>query len=209
MDELVRLGASGLVVGRPFTHPARTAEDLVAVRTMADRLRRLLAEPAAVPDHPRPLGLDGREPDGRQHRVVLGDVRRLGAGRDLGFVGFFATKRPGLDHAPLTATDDELIREFPAHPGILSYSSLEAADGNWGNLIVLDPPEAKEHWRTSETHAWTARELAPRHYTVIRLHDGVFPGGLRSGRDPVIARTRYYDFQASAPWRAERDLPPA
>lgn len=209
MDELVRLGASDLVVGRPFTHPARTAEDLVAIRTMAGRLRGLLAEPATVPDHPRPLGLDGREPDGRQHRVVLGDVRRLGAGRDLGFVGFFATKRPGLDHAPLTATDDELLLEFPAHPGILSYSSLELPDGNWANLIVLDPPEAKEHWRTSEKHAWAARELAPRHYTVIRLHNGVFPGGLGEGRDPVVARTRYHDFQAPAPWRAERELPPA
>jgi hypothetical protein len=209
MDELVRLGASDLVVGRPFTHPARTAEDLAAIRTMAGRLRALLAVPAAVPDHPRPLGLDGREPDGRQHRVVLGDAGRLGTGRDLGFVGFFAIKRPGLDHAPLTAMDDELLLELPAHPGILSYSSLELPGGNWGNLIVVDPPEAKEHWRTSERHAWAARELAPRHYTVVRLHNGVLPGGLASGRGPVVARTRYYDFQGPVPWKAERELPPA
>jgi hypothetical protein len=209
MDELVRLGASDLVVGRPFTHPARTAEDLAAIRTMAGRLRALLAVPAAVPDHPRPLGLDGREPDGRQHRVVLGDAGRLGTGRDLGFVGFFAIKRPGLDHAPLTAMDDELLLELPAHPGILSYSSLELPGGNWGNLIVVDPPEAKEHWRTSERHAWAARELAPRHYTVVRLHNGVLPGGLASGRGPVVARTRYYDFQGPVPWKAERERPPA
>ncbi len=114
-----------------------------------------------------------------------------------------------MDPAPLTAADDELILEFPWHPGILSYSSLEFRDGNWGNLIVVDPPEARDHWRTSDKHAWAARELAPRHYTVVRLHHGVFPGGLRSGRDPVLARTRYLDFQGPEPWRAERELAPA
>lgn len=208
MDDYLRLGPSEPAAGRPFADPAHTTADVAAVRTMAARLRALLAQTPALPDHPRPLVVEGREPDGRQHRVVLGDVPRLGADSDLAFVGFFATKRPGLDHAPLTATDDELILEFPTHPGILSYSSLEFADGNWGNLIVVDPPEAKEHWRTSEKHAWAARELAPRHYSVIRLHNGWFPGGLRSGSEPVVARTKYYDFQGPAPWRAERDLGP-
>ena len=103
--------------------------------------------------------LESREPSGRQHRVVLGAGDRLGVGRDLGFVGFFAVKRVGMDHAPLTRTDDELIDEPPGHPGILSYSSLELADGNWGNLILLDPPEAGEHWRTSARHARAASEL--------------------------------------------------
>jgi hypothetical protein len=139
---------------------------------------------------------------------VIANDGPLRAGRDLAFVGFFATKRAGLDHAPLTVTDDELILEFPRHPGILSYSSLEFADGNWGNLIVVDPPEAREHWRTSDKHAWAAQELAPRHYTVVRLHRGVFPGGLLAGRDPVVIRTKYYDFQGPAPWQAERELAP-
>ena len=151
--------------------------------------------------------IEGREPDGRPHRVVLGAAERLGVARDLGLVGFFALKRAGLDHAPLTRTDDELIEELPGHPGIVSYSSLELPDGNWGNLIVLDPPEAGEHWRTSAKHAWAASELAPRHYTVVRLHNGRFPGGLRSGHDPVVTRTRYYDFQDAVPWRAERAGP--
>ena len=101
----------------------------------------------------------------------------------------------------------ELSEELPGHPGIVSYSSLELPDGNWGNLIVLDPPEAGEHWRTSAKHAWAASELAPRHYTVVRLHNGRFPGGLRSGHDPVVTRTRYYDFQDAVPWRAERAGP--
>jgi hypothetical protein len=207
MDEYLRLDPVQPVTGRPFTDPAHTATDLVAVRVMAARLRALLAVSAALPDAPRPLIVEGREPDGRQHRVVLGDPRRLATVPDPSFVGFFAVKRAGLDHAALTRTDDELVAEFPAHPGILSYSSLEFADGNWGNLIVLDAPESREHWRTSPKHAWAATELAPRHYAVVRLHTGRLPGGLGSGREPVLARTRYYDFQPPAPWRAEREYP--
>jgi hypothetical protein len=139
-----------------------------------------------------------------QHRAVIAQEGPLQAAGDLAWVGFFATRRVGMDHAPLTAVDDELIGEFPRHPAIVSYSSLELADGNWGNLIVVDPPGGREHWRTSEKHAWAARELAPRQYTVIRFHHGVFPGGLGSGREPIVVRTKYYDFQGPRYWRAER-----
>jgi hypothetical protein len=203
-DQVIQLGADEVVADRPFTALAHTAEDLAAIRTMAEGLRELLGRP--LPSGARPLVLTVRTPAGRQHRAVIGHDGPLRAGRDLAWVGFFATRRAGMDHAPLTAADDELIAEFPRHPAIASYSSLEFADGNWGNLIVVDPPEGREHWRTSEKHAWAARELAPRHYTVIRLHQGVFPGGLWSGRDPIVGRTKYYDFQGPAPWRAERAL---
>ena len=125
--------------------------------------------------------VERREATGRLHRAILFDARRLGDGRELVWVGFFGVKRPDVDRAPLYRMDDELIRELPAHPGILSYSSLELADGNWGNLILLDGDEAREHWRTSERHAHAARELAPRHYEHVRLHQGVLPGGARAG----------------------------
>jgi hypothetical protein len=202
MDEYLRLQPDERVPERLFTDPAHTAADLVAIRTMAARLRQLLDGSMGT------RVVESREPDGRQHRVVLGAGDRLGTGRDLGFVGFFAVKRLGLDHAALTRTDDELIEELPGHSGILSYSSLELPDGNWGNLILLDPPEAGEHWRTSAKHAWAASELAPRHYTVVRLHNGLLPGGLRSGHDPLLTRTRYHDFRSPAVWRAERAGPP-
>jgi hypothetical protein len=171
---------------------------------MAARLAALAGGPAAALEGPRPLVVETREPDGGCHRAILCDERALRAARDLAFVGFFALKRAGLDHSPLTQADDELIREFPWHPGILSYSSLELPDGNWANLIVLDPPEARDHWRQSLRHAHAAAELAPRHYTAVRLHHGVFPGGLLSGADAVLVRTRYLDFRGPAAWRAER-----
>lgn len=204
INAYIQLGADEIPAGRPFADPERTRADLAALREMAEALRRLLG--TSLPGTPRPLTIDVGGSSGPQHRVILCDEGRLRAAVAPGFVGFFAERRPGLDHAPLTVADDELIGEFGDHPGILSYSSLELADGNWGNLIVVDPPEAREHWRTSERHAYAARELAPRHYAVVRLHNGHFPDGLLSGRDPVLARTRYHDFQGSTPWRAERPL---
>jgi hypothetical protein len=187
LDEYVRLGPSEVPPDRAFTDPGESAADLVAIRVMATRLAALAAGPAAVPEGP-----------------IICDERALRMARDLAFVGFFALKRAGLDHSPLTQADDELIGEFGRHPGILSYSSLELPDGNWANLILLDPPEARDHWRQSLRHAHAAAELAPRHYTAVRLHHGVFPGGLLSGADAVLVRTRYLDFRGPAAWRAER-----
>jgi hypothetical protein len=204
MDEVIQLGADEVVADRPFTAPEHTAGDLAAIRAMATGLRELLGGP--LPSGSQPLALTVPAPAGRQHYVVIGNDGPLRASHDLAWVGFFATKRAGMDHAALTVTDRELILEFPRHPAIVSYSSLELPDGNWGNLIVVDPPEGREHWRASEKHAWAARELAPRHYAVIRLHHGVFPSGLWSGRDPIVVRTKYYDFQGPAGWRAERAL---
>ena len=206
MDDAIQLGADEVPVGRAFTHPDRTRADLVALHEMAVALRRLLRAP--LPARPRPLTLDAGAPGGRQHRVIVCDDRLLRAAAAPGLVGFFAEKRPGLDHTPLTETDDLLVLEFPAHPGILSYSSLELADGNWGNLIVLDPPEARDHWRTSDRHADAATELAPRHYQAVRLHHGHFPGGLLAASGPVLVRTKYYDYRGPTPWRAERPLAP-
>ncbi|MGH7322644.1 MAG: hypothetical protein ACRELA_23900 [Candidatus Rokuibacteriota bacterium] len=206
MDESVRLSASDILGDRPFTHPDRTVDDLRAIHSMLSRLRGLVTEVPALPAEPRPLVVNWPDDSGRQHRVVICDDRRLRVEPALTLVGFFATKRLGLDDSPLTTTDDELILEFPLHPGILSYSSLEFPDGNWANLIVVHPPEAKDHWRTSEKHAYAVQELAPTYYAVVRLHNLRLPGGLRAGGDPILLRTKYYDFQGAEPWRAEREL---
>jgi hypothetical protein len=207
VDECVRLGPSETAADRDFTDPGQVSRDLVAVGVMLAAVRRALAGGAGRVDgpHPRVLALPGL--GGRAHRAIVCDAERLGDGRDLAWVGFFAVKRRDRDPTPLTAMDDELIGEFPAHPGVLSYSSLELADGDWGNLILLDGDAARERWREGERHAYAARELAPRHYAAVRLHQGVLPGGVEAGREPVLRRTRYYDYRPAVPWRAERELP--
>lgn len=206
MDEGVRLELRETVEGRGFTDPARTPHDLAAVRVMLEAVRRASGRPAS-PAAPRPLVVEAREPDGRAHRTIVCDAARLGDGRDLGWVGFFAVKRRDVDPAPLRARDDELIAEFPAHPGVLSYSSLEVGGGDWGNLILLDGDAAREHWGAGDRHALAVRELAPRHYTDVRLHLGVLPGGVGVGRAPVLRRTRYLDYRDGVTWRAEREWP--
>jgi hypothetical protein len=204
MDDCVRLLLRETAAGRGFTDPAQTTKDLAAVGLMLDNIRCQVSA-AALSAGPYPLVLAGHETDGRAHRAIVCDARRLTEGRDLAWVGFFAVKRREVDPAPLTVRDDELIQEFPGHPGILSYSSLELGDGDWGNLILLDGDETREHWRVSERHAHAARELAPRHYTDVRLHQGILPAGVRAGGELVLRRTKYYDYRDAVTWRAERE----
>jgi hypothetical protein len=207
VDDWVRLGPREIAGGRDFTAPAHTAQDLLAVDRMLETLRHEVARVGRRPAGPRPLALEAQEPDGRAHRTIVCDAARLGDGRDLTWVGFFAEKRRDRDPSPLTVMDDELVAEFPAHPDILSYSSLELVGGDWGNLILLDGDAARDRWRDGERHAYAARELAPRHYTHVRLHQGVLPGGVLGGRAPVLSRTKYYDYEGDAAWRGARDEP--
>ena len=106
--------------------------------------------------HPRAPGYRGRA-----HRALVCDASRLDDGRDVAGVGFFAEKRRDRDPTPLTVMDDELIGEFPAHPDVLSYSSLELDDGDWGNLILLDGEAARHRWRAGERHAYAAASWRP------------------------------------------------
>jgi hypothetical protein len=207
VNDCVRLAPREAAVGRAFTDPALAGRDLAAVRLMLAEIRHQVGRGAGLPSSPRPLVLVRHEANGRTHQAILCDERRLGDGRDLIWVGFFGVKRLDVDPAPLTVRDDELVREFPAHPGILSYSSLELADGNWGNLILLDDDEAREDWRSGPRHADAVSVLAPRHYADVRLHLGPLPRGVRAGGEPVLRRTRYFDYRGGATWRAEREWP--
>ena len=208
MDDCARLGPRETAVGRAFTDPGESAPDLAAAARMLAEIRHQVRHGEPVPARTRPLVAERREAGGQLHRAILFDPRRLGDGRDLVWVGFFGVKRREVDSAPLTAMDEELIQELPAHPNILSYSSLELDDGDWGNLILLDGDEAREHWRNGARHAYATRELAPRQYRYVRLHQGTVPGGACAGRAPVLGRTKYFDYQDGTIWRAEREWSP-
>jgi hypothetical protein len=206
MGDCVFLERTQTLADRQFTDPAHTAVDLSWLSLMANQLRDLCRRPEGLAEEPRPLILHLREVAGRQHRVVMARREALLEGVDLTVVGFFGHKDRALDHTLLEAVDQELIGEFLHHPGVLSYSSLELENGDYGNLVLLNPPEAKEHWRTSQKHIYAAQELSPRHYLHIRLHNGYLPGGLQSGRDPVLQRTKYYDYRGGEVWRGVREL---
>jgi hypothetical protein len=207
MDEEVRLGPAESVPERPFSDVERNHVDLEAMRLMLTRLREVLE--AGEDEERSPPRIVRLTEAGRSHRIVILNPEGLRGEVDLTAVGFFGQSRPDLDRATfeeLQTVDWELVGEFSQHPGVLSYSTLELEDGNAADLALLSDPGASQHWMTSTRHAYAANELSPRCYSSVRLHSGLLPGGVRSGRDPVLLQTKYLDFRAEKPWRALRLL---
>jgi len=205
MEAQPSLGASEIVAGRPFTNPEQSLEDVGKLSYMIEALRAMLQR---LPDEPATRILEAPGQDGRGQRIVISKWAKLRAAPELFVVGFFGQKRMGVNGEPMDEMDQALIGEFDAHPGVLSYSSLELADGNWGNLVLLADEQTRDHWRTSPRHMHAAQDLSPHHYLTIRLHNGLLPGGLWSGREVVLLRTKYYDFQSQPAWKAVREFQP-
>jgi hypothetical protein len=206
MDNHISLAHDELVADRPFTDPAQNAEDLELMRAILAVLRTVLRQPLDWPEEPQPLVLRRVGEADRLVRLVFCRQAALNANEDLFLVGFFGQKCPEKDRTLINAVDEDLIHEFSLHPGILSYSSFELSDGNYANLVLIRPEAARDHWRTSAKHTYAAHDLAPEYYTCVRLHNGLLPGGLWSGRDLRLVRTKYYDFSGPEPWRAVREL---
>jgi hypothetical protein len=206
MDNAIALAYDELVADRPFTDPAQNAEDLELMRAILAVVRTVLRQPLDWPEEPAPLVLRRVGEQDRLVRLVFCRQAALNATEDLFLVGFFGQKCPEKDRALINAVDEDLIHEFSQHPGILSYSSFELSDGNYANLVLIRPETARDHWRTSAKHAYAAHDLAPEYYTCVRLHNGFLPGGLWSGREPRLVRTKYYDFGGARPWLAVREL---
>jgi hypothetical protein len=203
MTDQQRLAPFEQVPSRPFTDPSLIRRDLAALDHMRATLRSLLADPAPAADMQEHLRLGERT--GRGHDVTIARRAALLAGRDLAVVGFFGHRRRNIDLTPLMEADAALTGEFDKHVGVLSYSRLELDDGNWGNMVLLADEAAGHRWLSSERHAYAVRQLAPRFYHTVRLHNATLLGGVL-GPDPFcLVRTRYYDYEAALPWIAVRE----
>lgn len=202
--EFVELDESGIVESRPFTDVKHTADDLRALRTMANWLAELIREPKPLPVSPRPLTIESHGPDRRYVRAVLNRPELLEADRDFAVVGFFGQRRPHADRMPIDTVDTQLQAEFPDHPEVIAYCSIQLQDGNYGNLVLLDQEDGREHWRESKRHQYAVSEVAPRFYSSVRLHNGVLHGGLQTG-DIQLRRTKYFDYHEGL-WCGRREL---
>jgi hypothetical protein len=207
LPAVVQLGPHDAVAERPFTDPRHSRADAAILNYMRWRLHYLLSQSDIGPGHPldRELYIQMlQEANDRYHRMVILERGPLLTDAELTFVGFFGERRFEASPAILQDIDTELIQEFLQHTYVLSYCSLELADNNWANLVILRSAEGIQHWRASQRHAYASRELAPLYYTGIRLHNGVLPEGLAS---PYIrlTRTKYYDFREPGLWQAIRD----
>ena len=205
MSQAIQLGPTDVVTGRLFTNPEASTYDLTVLQYMAETLCRVMKQAQNIPPEPRPYTLVLEEHGGRLHRICLVQPEQLLQPIDLTVVGFCGQKLPDVDRAPLDAVDDNLITELPQHIHLLSYSTLQLESNNTVNLVLFDHPGGLDHWAASQQHA-QAVAMSPRYYSVIRLHNAMLPGGLLSDNRLVLQRTKYFDFQAGAMWRAVREF---
>jgi hypothetical protein len=204
MQSLVELGPVQKVDERPFADIAHNAADLAAMQRIVASLTLLVGQSLEWPEPPQPLVVRGND-GGKVVRVVVCNRAALLANDVVFVVGFFGHRRTDLDTSILNAVDDDLIHEFPLHPGLLSYSSFELEDGNYVNVVLLRNTAAKDDWRTSSRHAYAARELAPDFYLCIRLQNAILPNGLANPEEMRLLATKYYDYQHQEPWLALRN----
>jgi hypothetical protein len=205
MNRDVEWGPADRDESRPFAHLEHNGPDVAALAVMAARLRQFLLDHANVTPY-QPYEL--HSPQGRRLRLVINQPLALRTVDALPLVGFFGLRRtlvtPELS-ADKDTIDLELIAEFPQYPGVLAYCSMALDDANYGNLVLMAQPETNAHWSTSARHAFASRVIAPQYYSTVRLHIGRLPGGLPSGQDPVLLRTKYYDYQGDWHWSAVRE----
>jgi len=208
MNLAIQLGPADRDEAHPFAHIDHNAEDLRAMIIMAAHLRQLMLE-GAQPEPTGPYQIhEMTSAHGRWLRVIVAQPAALMGDGDLAVVGFFGHRRPvitALQREDEHSIDAEMIAEIPNYPGVLGYCSMEVGQADYGNLVVMARAETIEHWRTSARHGFAVRVVAPAIYSSVRLHNGVLPGGLLSGAEPVLVRTKYYDFQSEWPWQAVRE----
>jgi hypothetical protein len=210
MTEIRYLEPMEIVAERPFTHPSHTTNDLSALRYMIDQLCLLLSEPGRYAQQPPPVTLYQSEANGRQHRFVMAQPEQLQIpNRPLTVVGFFGQKRKRISVSltPLMAAMDQALREeFPNHPELFSYSTLELADEDCGNLVLFAHDAAIDYWGRSQAHMRAVYELSPSYYDSVRLYNGRLPLGLMVSNLLHLSRIKYYDYSSVPLWRAVREI---
>ena len=205
---IIRLGWHDHVPERRFTHPEHNQRDAAILDLMRARLYETLlrSDIGAGDSRNRELYIQYvKEEHDRLHRMVILSRQVLLNAYPLTLVGFFGERRGEANPALLQDVDTELVQEFLEHVYVLSYSSLELADGNWANMVLMLGAEGIQHWRASHKHTYAARELAPLFYHTIRLHNGALRDGL-SSPNLTLTATKYYEFHGQGLWQAVREV---
>jgi hypothetical protein len=205
MSYAISLQGSDFLPERPFTDPTHTATDLAILQTLVAVLFPLAQQHQQLAGNQLPHIIQQMDEYGRAHRIVLIRPHLLLGERPLTLVGFFGQRRPQADDSTLFPLDDLLVRELPACPDLLSYSSMALANGDYANLVLFASPEGKQRWSESQTHA-RAVDLAPSVYDSVRIYNGRLPHGLQLHSTPALDAVKYFDYHSSPLWRAIRSL---
>jgi hypothetical protein len=182
------------VLGRDFTDPARSLDDLAAVaRIQASLVTRVRS------------GLAGGAwtVAGESNWLVVPELRPLTQSRPAFGVGFFGQAREHVDHSPILDLEQDLLARAPHFPGLLAYYNVRFVTGQWGNLVLFAREEDPVRVRADPTHLEALGRTA-NHYCSVRLHRLCFSDGAVGRAPPELESTLLIDFSETPPWRAVR-----
>jgi hypothetical protein len=191
---VVSLSPGEAVLGREFTDPARSLDDLAALAklraSLVTRVRSDLAGGAWTIA-------------GESHWLVVPELRALVQSRSAFGVGFFGQVREHVDHSPILEVEQSLLARAPFFPGLLAYYNVRFVTGQWGNLVLFAGEDDPVRVRSDPTHLEALARTAD-HYRSVRLHRLHFPDGAVGGAPPALESTLLIDFSETPPWRAVR-----
>lgn len=184
-------------MGREFTDPARSLDDLAALAriraSLATRVRSDLAGGAWTIA-------------GESHWLVVPELAALVQSRVAFGVGFFGQAREHIDHGPILDLEQNLLARAPLFPGLLAYYNVRFVTGQWGNLVLFAREDDPLSVRSDPTHLEALARTAD-HYRSVRLHRLRFPDGAVGTTPPTLESTLLIDFSETPPWRAVRRAP--
>lgn len=196
------------VTERRFTHPHYIEVEVRLLRYMLSRLCQVLEAVhwRANPNTLAPVTHELVEGDGRHHRIIPIRPNLLRDRRCFSIVGFFGQRRFDADGSGIASRDQMLFDEMEQHEGLLSYSSLELTNADYGNCVVFADEVAKQHWGYSRNHQVAAQVLSPGYYHSVRLYNGVLNAPLMEPHKLRLTVAKYYDYSAEMPWSAIRHI---
>jgi hypothetical protein len=190
----VSLSPDEAVLGREFTDPARSVDDLAALaRLQASLVARVRSG----------LGSGAWTGTGDSHWLVVPELRALVQSRPAFGVGFFGQAREDVDHSPILELEQELLARAPLFPGLLAYYNVRFVTGQWGNLVLFAREDDPVRVRSDPTHLAALARTA-EHYRSVRLHRLRFPDGAVGAASAALESTLLIDFSETPPWRAVR-----
>ena len=201
MNQQSDVSTATLCHEQAFPDIGNEKRDTIILRYMARRLHLTLhhlTSSSGVWRTP-PIVYSLQERRGRTHRIAIYQPWELLIKTPLSFVGFLSRKQRQLPLSLLKAierVDKQMVEELADTPGILSYTSLELAHGEWCNLVVLDDAKTKASITSRKIHKNAAYNLAPAYYEWIRLHHGILPEGL-DHMEMHLQKTKYYTFSGT------------
>ena len=204
----MQIATDTVIPERLFTHPAYTQIDYRQINYMLMRLSQVVMSMSTSnnPNLFAPESHELFESDGRHHRIIPIRPQMLKDAEELCIVGFFGQRNLCSDGESIASRDKMLFTEMKKHTGLLSYSSLELTNGDYGNCVIFADENAKNNWGYSRVHAEAVDVLSPLYYRSVRLYNGTIKGCIYDFYRMRLNVAKYYDYSEKPVWAGFREL---